>query len=891
MGTNVTVGRISATWTPAEGLRIDIDQVPVVRRSTFYIVKAGWTGLLFGQNSARWSSADWKTSGKQAILETEAANPDARVTHRLVASDDRIDVETSWELLRDVAAEIEHATAYINAPLLAGPWKTDSSSGILSPAPPAVGRTQQENRLAAGFGKLDFNTPLGPLALRWEGNAPPPVVFDARSDSQEWAKTWPVLWMGIGSPARPLAKQDGRVTLRWSLAVGPAPSRLPDVPLGILTPGWKSSPAALLPPRPILIPRPKQQQPRPGAFRITPDCVVVRPESGREAARRLVEGIRNRFGIVLATSSVAPRSKAVIRLEDPTLRAPGKPEGYAISISSESVRVSGNDAAGMRWGVETLLQWMTSDNRSPLWEATEISDWPTLAFRGIHLFHGREALPFHQKLIERVLAPGKFNHLVLQCEQVRWNHDPATAPSWAGTPTQVAAEIAFAKRHGIRMVPLVQGYGHMEWLFARDSNRKYAEDPETPYAVHFDNPDAVRYLEGFVDEANMLFQAGAFHVGLDEVTMRGRFPFRSEGKTFPELFTRAVKHWHRHLAARNTETWLWADMLLHPSEVAPCFGTAPSPRDAKAVRDGLPSDLVLFDWQYDARSRYPCLDLLRREGFERRVATTWFQTDGIRAFAQAAAQSGAWGALQSTWCGYESKEAVLSTIERRQFTAMVAAAEHFWNGGSTTLPIDPGERFQRQWAGPDPRRERAAPGYVGAPAPQAAEPHLAIANAKRPSRQRTADGTDTLLGGPIALADRCGPGGLPRAVRIPLPPGTVELRLLVAATRRASEATPVGAVEWSGRGLSGRKELRYGQQLAATDDTVTCSEAPVVDERKSVLGTPLRLRMVTIELPGATEATISATHPSAAPVVYGWTVATKSTQPGKKSTQPQRRTR
>ena len=59
------------------------------------------------------------------------------------------------------------------------------------------------------------------------------------------------------------------------------------------------------------------------------------------------------------------------------------------------------------------------------------------------------------------------------------------------------------------------------------------------------------------------------------------------------------------------------------------------------------------------------------------------------------------GCLQTTWCGYESNESVLDTEERRQFTAMVLAAEYFWNGGKgptpDKLPYDPAEVFRRQF--------------------------------------------------------------------------------------------------------------------------------------------------------------------------------------------------
>ena len=865
------MGRMGVEWSAATGLQCDIDQVPLIRRNTFYVVKAGWTGLLFGQNSAKWTVDGWQQSPGRAILRASAENPDVRAGITLTVTDNSLTVEANWQLLRDIPAEVEYAGAYWNAPLLVGKWTSDQGATSLAATPPPPGRSQEQNRVARAFRTLQWPSPLGPLTLRWESNTPPPVIFDARSDSQEWAKSWPVLWMGIGSPAQPLRYQDGVQSVRWTLFVGEPPARAADAPHRIAAPAWKQAPAVVAPPKPVLWPTPKRQTPGLGAFQITPACRIVASGSRVAGAERIAGAIRERFGIVVPIVPRASAKVSLIRLDNTPLKAPVRPEAYAISVTPGTVRLAGRDDAGWRWAVETLLQWLAVDASGPQWASTEISDWPSMAFRGVHLFHGREALPFHQKLIERVLAPGRFNHLVLQCEQVRWNHDPGVAPSWAGTPDQVRREIAFAKQHGIRMVPLVQGYGHMEWLFQRESNRRYAEDPETPYAVHFGNPDAVRYLEGFVDEANRLFQAGAFHVGLDEVTMRGRFPQRSAGRSFPDLFASAARHWQAFLRARKTETWMWADMLLHPSEVAPSFGTAPSAADAKAVRDALPRDIVLFDWQYDKRPRYPSLDLLRKEGFERRVATTWFQPDGIQAFARAAEETGAWGALQSTWCGYESKESVLATLERRQFTAMVAAAEHFWNGGRTELRGDAGERFQALFAGPARDRDRTAPGYLGRVDFNPGEPHWLPATPATAAPIRTDDGTQVLAGGPLALADRCGPAGLPRSIEIPLPPETEEIRLLVAATRRAIDNTPIGEATWSNGQSEQQIALHYGRHLAAPDDPAACAEAPVAWVGTSQLGSPLRLRLIRLRISGARSLILRATHPSAAPVLYGWT--------------------
>ena len=439
---------------------------------------------------------------------------------------------------------------------------------------------------------------------------------------------------------------------------------------------------------PLLIPKPKNVTRGGAPLRLTRQTRVALGGPGRERARGVLsDALHARLGWVPEFSKG-------------TLPTPDKPEGYALTVDQKGVQLAGHDAAGTLWAVQTLIQLLDRDKEGPLLHAATITDWPTLAFRGVHLFHGQNALAFHKKLLDRIYSRFKLNYVVLQCEQLHWDADPTVAPSWGGTKAAVRQEIAYAKTRGITLVPLVQSYGHMEWLFNKPQNRAFAEDPELPYAVNINNPAALDYLGRLVTEADELFGASAFHAGLDEVTMRGRFPYKSAPRTFSDLFISNAKYWHDFHQKRGKKMWMWADMALHPSEVAPCFGTAPSVADAKAVRAGLPKDIVLFDWQYGAHRTFPSLKLLKDAGFSKVVASTWFNPGNVQGFARAAAAVGAWGGLQTTWCGYESKEEVLSGPERRQFTAMVLAAEHFWNGGATTVGYDPAEVFTRAWAEP-----------------------------------------------------------------------------------------------------------------------------------------------------------------------------------------------
>jgi hypothetical protein len=463
----------------------------------------------------------------------------------------------------------------------------------------------------------------------------------------------------------------------------------------------------------------------------------------------------------------------------------------------------------------------------------------------------------------------------------------------------VKAEIAFAAKRSVTVYPLVQGLGHMEWLFNRPQNRAFAEDEQTPYALNVTNPAALTYLGRIMGEADDLFGAPAFHVGLDEVTMRGRFPHRSQGKTFADLFLAGASHWHDFFAKRGKPIWMWADMLLYAPEVAPSFGTAPTSADAARLRRELPKNIVLVDWQYSPRSAYPSLKVLRDAGFPV-VAATWYDPDGIQKFSRAAAEVGALGAIQTTWAGYESKEEVLTTNERRQFTSMIFAADYFWNGGDgpapADLPYDAGEIFTRAYTGPAPEDTRVRAGWLVDLGPVATRPRADWLgydgqfglSALPTNDSRLDDGVryqiSDISDNALLLAGKLNPPGTNFPAERTIALGDVpasEVRLLVAASHRAEKGTRIGAVTLTtASGKTRTVDLVYGENICAADDLAALSAAPLVWRGRFDGGDPVAppagLRSILVANPASPGdplrfVTFSSANTEAAPALFALT--------------------
>ena len=401
---------------------------------------------------------------------------------------------------------------------------------------------------------------------------------------------------------------------------------------------------------------------------------------------------------------------------DPLPVPPDKAEGYALRVTPTGISIVGRDAAGAFYGLQTLRQLVQTihdhdsikrsegkqverDGRQKeqiaqlRFPCGEIADYPSLKFRGAHIFVGRNALPFHTKLIERIFSRFKMNALVLECEYTQWKSHPEIRVPNAMPENDLRAEVADARARFLEPIPLVNSLGHSEWIFANDQHADLAEDVHSRHAYDASNPASYKFLFDIYAEALDIFKPRLFHIGHDEVKIPGnnvfgKYPARPANikKGVTKLFVEDVNRISDWLKVRGARPMLWGDMLLHDSEGVPIKGAetlsaanAPSVAEAKSRRRQLPKDALIADWRYEAGSeRNNGLSVLQSAGFET-VGSAWYEPENIRGWAAEAIKNGSPGTLQTTWAGYDSNEALLDE-EYRQFTAYVLAAEYAWSG-------------------------------------------------------------------------------------------------------------------------------------------------------------------------------------------------------------------
>jgi hexosaminidase len=139
---------------------------------------------------------------------------------------------------------------------------------------------------------------------------------------------------------------------------------------------------------------------------VLPLLAVPGVHGDRAAAALLVDAVARRTGIRLAEAGTG----IALRI-DPAVAAP---EGYLLTVA-DHVEITGADATGLFYGIQTLLQLLRQDeNGAWEWQRARIADAPRFGYRGVMLDVARHFFTVDEvkTVIDRCAAL-KFNHLHL----------------------------------------------------------------------------------------------------------------------------------------------------------------------------------------------------------------------------------------------------------------------------------------------------------------------------------------------------------------------------------------------------------------------------------------------------------------------------------------------
>jgi hypothetical protein len=230
-------------------------------------------------------------------------------------------------------------------------------------------------------------------------------------------------------------------------------------------------------------------------------------------------------------------------------------------------------------------------------------------------------------MIEKELAPGGVNTLILR---VDYNYRFKSHPELAGeNPLEkrdVKKLVKTCKEHGIRIMPQINLLGHQSWATRVGKLLEvYPELDETP-GIKFPeeykwpnpdglycksycplHPDVHRIVFDLVDEIVDVFEADAFHAGMDEVFYIGHKQCpRCNGLDPAVLFAGEVTAIRNHLALQGKALWIWGDRLIDGKTTGLGEWEASFNNTHRAI-DLIPKDVMICDWHYERAHPTPVL--------------------------------------------------------------------------------------------------------------------------------------------------------------------------------------------------------------------------------------------------------------------------------------------
>ncbi|MEK3712971.1 glycoside hydrolase family 20 zincin-like fold domain-containing protein [Paenibacillus sp. FSL R7-0333] len=242
--------------------------------------------------------------------------------------------------------------------------------------------------------------------------------------------------------------------------------------------------------------------------------LLLHSASGKSAGERLQKGALGGGG---GENGVAGAGLVGVPEAELSLLE-GRKESYLLEVSEHRVRIQATDAAGLYYGLQTLLQL-----RNPQGEifAVTIMDWPDTRLRAMN-YDLRQTFS-KPELLVRYLADFsnyKINAVLIEYEDKFpfRKYPELTHPQHALNLEQLEALHDAAKEHFIEIIPLQQSFGHLEYVLRHDRWRHLRETESSTGEICPSRPESYQLITDLLEEMMEAHPDSPYiHLGCDEV--------------------------------------------------------------------------------------------------------------------------------------------------------------------------------------------------------------------------------------------------------------------------------------------------------------------------------------------------------------------------------------
>jgi hypothetical protein len=356
----------------------------------------------------------------------------------------------------------------------------------------------------------------------------------------------------------------------------------------------------------VLLPQPRQIERQDHAHLLRADRFILLdapdPQVLRFAALRFQAALQSRWGWRWSLLASAAVPQDVIGL---TLRLnPDRvtqPQGYELTIGPEQISIEAHDAAGVFYGVGTLIQILQGCETTVQLPGLHIADWPDFPVRGVMLDISRDRVPTLQTtcdLIDR-LASWKINQFQLYTEHTfaYLNHPEVWAKASPFTGEEILELDAYCRERHIELAPNQNSFGHMHRWFEHARYAPLAEAPdgfdfpwgdrsEGPFSLCPIDPGSLTLVTGLFDELLPHFTSQTFNVGCDETFDLGQGRSRAECDRLGtgRVYVNYLRQVYQAVTERGHLMQFWGDIIGQYPELI----------------SELPRDAIALEWGYEA---------------------------------------------------------------------------------------------------------------------------------------------------------------------------------------------------------------------------------------------------------------------------------------------------
>jgi hypothetical protein len=749
---NEKIGDMEFHYDPANGVRLNVFGSPVIKDSSFWVVKPNWTGHIYGtiydedfiKRAEIKKSADkieitlhhhWQKGKESLVNGTETF-----VITRDNTYSDAIEFTYSGE---SNEAHYEWSVGNFYAlPYIGRPYSLEDvkgkSSGLIPLEAKGNGISSiEESTLATNFTSMKIDSLWGPVEIIPQKADENFLLMDYRKN--RWAKPGvPLFWMGVlDKPVEPGKHYAYGITLKF-----PAKPAMNSQPAPGIT---YSSPLLTVPNAQAPYQDPKYIIPEPKSLQFTREEFPLNgtikifigknpPIHIQKAVEYLTAELKDKYQvspIVLNSEPAEPTklTNAIMIGESSRWAEPAKlcnrshipvpphKEGYSLLVAPRLVILGANNEMGIRNGIMSLAQLVKVSSTGVSFKCAKIRDYPSLDYRCIHFYTAKDKGDEQARFIKDLVARYKSNQFLWSCEAIKWDSHPEIFDEKIGMTKEDAKKVIDACRDfQVEPSPCISAFGHTDWMFKNGQHLDLAEDTVSLHTYCPDKPESYQMLFDIYHEAIDLMQPKYFNIVESELEMAGttygkdkktslcQDIYEKTGKSDWEILFDDINKVGGWLKKQNITPMIWGDMFLCPQD-DPDATNCPDCDTAKWVRSQIPKYITIGDWHYCPAipDDYESLGLFQKEGLKT-IGCTWYTPDNIRNFTLAAIKNKSLGVMQTTWAG-TSPRITEDTQSWEQFCSYILSAHYAWSGDTTLiedLPFDAGQVFIDNWLGKKP---------------------------------------------------------------------------------------------------------------------------------------------------------------------------------------------